>query len=245
MSHSFSNRAFRPKIACPTMAFWFAFLIACLVRNAAAAGESPPKPVGKLALDCLSSSQVPTGRPAWRAGAGERRSVADRRAAEQPRSARHVRPAGFRQGAGSDALGGRVRGQVPDLRRPGPADVGRSRSCKATLADVVRRLCDLQAEDGYLGPWPKAERLRGQWDLWGHYHIILGLRMWSEQTGDARAAATAREDGRPGLQHVPGHRPARVRRRLARDEHGDHPRRWANCTARRATSDICGWPAKC
>jgi DUF1680 family protein len=61
----------------------------------------------------------------------------------------------------------------------------------AALADVVRRLCDLQAEDGYLGPWPKAERLRGQWDLWGHYHIILGLRMWSEHTGDQRAAATA------------------------------------------------------
>jgi hypothetical protein len=52
---------------------------------------------------------------------------------------------------------------------------------KGTMEEVVDRLCQLQAEDGYLGPWPKKERLRGHWDLWGHYHVMLGLMMWYEQ----------------------------------------------------------------
>ena len=62
---------------------------------------------------------------------------------------------------------------------------------KQALQQVVDRLLALQAEDGYLGPWPKPERLRGQWDLWGHYHVLLGLLMWSEHTGDRRAQAAA------------------------------------------------------
>ncbi len=62
---------------------------------------------------------------------------------------------------------------------------------KETLQGVVSRLLDLQAEDGYLGPWPKRERLRGHWDLWGHYHVMLGLMLWHEHTGDSRAAAAA------------------------------------------------------
>jgi len=61
-----------------------------------------------------------------------------------------------------------------------------------TLRGVVARLIDLQAPDGYLGPWPKRERLRGHWDLWGHYHVMLGLMLWSEHTGDARAMRTVR-----------------------------------------------------
>ena len=58
---------------------------------------------------------------------------------------------------------------------------------------MVERLIQLQAEDGYLGPWPKKERLLGHWDLWGNYHIMLGLLMWSEQTGDQRATTAARK----------------------------------------------------
>jgi DUF1680 family protein len=61
-----------------------------------------------------------------------------------------------------------------------------------TLQTVVDRLVQLQAEDGYLGPWPKNERLRGHWDLWGHYHIMLGLMFWYEHTGDQQAATVAR-----------------------------------------------------
>ncbi len=63
---------------------------------------------------------------------------------------------------------------------------------RETLAAVVARLIELQAEDGYLGPWPKNERLRGHWDLWGHYHVMLGLMLWSDQTGDKRAFDAAR-----------------------------------------------------
>lgn len=66
---------------------------------------------------------------------------------------------------------------------------------RSKLQAVVERLLALQADDGYLGPWPKQERLRGQWDLWGHYHVLLGLLLWSEQTGDARAAAAAERIG--------------------------------------------------
>ena len=58
----------------------------------------------------------------------------------------------------------------------------------------VGELVGLQAEDGYLGPWPEAWRLRPgaptcaePWDAWGHYHVMLGLLLWHELTGDARA----------------------------------------------------------
>ncbi|MCH5377766.1 MAG: glycoside hydrolase family 127 protein, partial [Planctomycetes bacterium] len=66
---------------------------------------------------------------------------------------------------------------------------------KQTLTGVVDRLLALQADDGYLGPWPKPERLRGHWDLWGHYHVMLALMMWHEQTGDPRAIQAARRIG--------------------------------------------------
>ena len=62
---------------------------------------------------------------------------------------------------------------------------------KAVVKAVVDGVIEGQAEDGYLGPFPKEERLLAHWDLWGHYHIILGLLMWHEQTGDVRAKATA------------------------------------------------------
>ena len=61
---------------------------------------------------------------------------------------------------------------------------------KKTLQRIVDRLAQLQAKDGYLGPWPKNQRLRGHWDLWGHYHVMLGLMLWSEHTGDRQAAKT-------------------------------------------------------
>jgi len=62
-----------------------------------------------------------------------------------------------------------------------------------TLASVVARLVALQAADGYLGPWPKRERLLGHWDLWGHYHVMLGLMLWHEHTGDAKAMQAVRK----------------------------------------------------
>lgn len=61
------------------------------------------------------------------------------------------------------------------------------------VAGLVAKLIDAQAPDGYLGPFPKKDRLLKNWDLWGHYHIILGLALWHEQTGDAPALAAARK----------------------------------------------------
>lgn len=63
------------------------------------------------------------------------------------------------------------------------------------VRQFVERLLACQAEDGYLGPFPRDERLLGHWDLWGHYHILLGLLAWSEQAGDERALQAARRIG--------------------------------------------------
>jgi DUF1680 family protein len=52
---------------------------------------------------------------------------------------------------------------------------------------VIAELIDCQAEDGYLGPFTREERLLGHWDLWGHYHWMLALMMWHEDTGDEDA----------------------------------------------------------
>lgn len=70
----------------------------------------------------------------------------------------------------------------------------------------VKELASLQADDGYLGPWPADHRLTGTapncaggqrstWDAWGHYHIMLGLLLWHETAGDRRALACARRMG--------------------------------------------------
>ena len=56
---------------------------------------------------------------------------------------------------------------------------------RPVVAGVVKDLIASQAEDGYLGPFPEDQRLRGNWDLWGHYHCMLALLMWHEATGDA------------------------------------------------------------
>ena len=75
---------------------------------------------------------------------------------------------------------------------------------QARVQQFVDRLVTLQDRDGYLGPYPEAYRLTGKapnaggnatWDAWGHYHIMLGLILWHEQTGDAKALAAARKIG--------------------------------------------------
>ena len=72
---------------------------------------------------------------------------------------------------------------------------------RAYLHAFVTRLVSLQdPEDGYLGPYPKAERMslwdsttdEWTWDLWNHYHVMLGLLLWFEDCADERAFRCAR-----------------------------------------------------
>lgn len=61
------------------------------------------------------------------------------------------------------------------------------------VASVIEQLYAAQADDGYLGPFPRDQRLLANWDLWGHYHSMQALLMWHERTGDERALATCRK----------------------------------------------------
>ena len=77
---------------------------------------------------------------------------------------------------------------------------------KSYVAQFVAHLVQLQADDGYLGPFPLADRLDGRplncqggkygsWDVWGHYHIMLGMLLWYEETGDKSALNCATKIG--------------------------------------------------
>lgn len=54
---------------------------------------------------------------------------------------------------------------------------------KQTIDTFVRDLIACQADNGYLGPFPESSRLTGgNWDVWGHYHCMLGLMFYYEDT---------------------------------------------------------------
>jgi len=69
------------------------------------------------------------------------------------------------------------------------------------LRQFVEELITCQADDGYLGCWPKSYRLTNHapnvswgtlnWDTWGHYHAMLGLLLWHELENDASALQAA------------------------------------------------------
>ena len=69
-----------------------------------------------------------------------------------------------------------------------------SRKLKSHLKRFVDDLIAAQAPDGYLGPWPRQLRMTGEgkWDLWGQYHVMLGLYLWYRETRDRNALAACR-----------------------------------------------------
>jgi DUF1680 family protein len=65
---------------------------------------------------------------------------------------------------------------------------------------LVHRLITAQGEDGYLGPFEKSMRFYNDpsgrkcvWDYWGHYHILLALLMYYEDTGSESALGASRD----------------------------------------------------
>src|SRR6266404_5449129 len=61
------------------------------------------------------------------------------------------------------------------------------------VSNVVAAFIATQADDGYLGPFPKDIRLLKNWDLWGHYHALSALALLHQHTGDPAALAAARK----------------------------------------------------
>jgi DUF1680 family protein len=77
-----------------------------------------------------------------------------------------------------------------------------SPALKRKLAQFVRDFVAYQDADGYLGPFPTGYRLSAvapniggaagdSWDAWGHYHAMIGMLRWNEETGDAAALQCA------------------------------------------------------
>jgi len=66
---------------------------------------------------------------------------------------------------------------------------------RRTVELVMSETLVSQDADGYLGPFTKEQRLLSNWDLWGHYHIMLAMLMWHEQDGDEAALTCARRMG--------------------------------------------------
>ncbi len=64
------------------------------------------------------------------------------------------------------------------------------KALREVTARVMRELIRTQAKDGYLGPFPD-KHLLDRWDLWGHYHCMLALYLWNQDTGDSAALEAA------------------------------------------------------
>ncbi len=74
---------------------------------------------------------------------------------------------------------------------------------RGLIEDTVAAMVGAQDADGYLGPFPRPERLSGTivdghgrtWDLWGHYHAIVGLLLWHAESGQEPALRAATRIG--------------------------------------------------
>jgi DUF1680 family protein len=73
---------------------------------------------------------------------------------------------------------------------------------KSIVAEVVHELIGYQERDGYLGPFDFVDTIEGpggqtiqvpsrifgnNWDVWGHFHCVLGLFEWFLYSGDNAA----------------------------------------------------------
>jgi hypothetical protein len=81
---------------------------------------------------------------------------------------------------------------VQILRLTGDAEL------RCHLERFVKDLCACQGFDGYLGCWPEGSRLKNHapncentWDTWSHYHMMLGLLLWNDISGDTVALNAA------------------------------------------------------
>ncbi|UCH35067.1 MAG: glycoside hydrolase family 127 protein [Armatimonadota bacterium] len=71
--------------------------------------------------------------------------------------------------------------------------ITRAASLKRVIEQVVSDFIATQSAEGYLGPFPKEQRLMVGWDLWGHYHAFVGLLLYYDDTGDERALQAVRK----------------------------------------------------
>ncbi len=70
----------------------------------------------------------------------------------------------------------------------------RDEELKNVVDRFVKDLIACQQEDGYLGPFPKSSRITGgNWDVWGHYHCMLGLMLYYEDTRYEPALETCKK----------------------------------------------------
>ena len=98
----------------------------------------------------------------------------------------------------------------------------RRAAAKPSCADFVRALIAAAGRrTATSGPWPQDSPLTNcsphhparehrTWDTWGHYHVMLGLLLWHEETGRPPRPGLRPPHRRPVLPQVPGRRPPRL-----------------------------------
>jgi hypothetical protein len=71
----------------------------------------------------------------------------------------------------------------------------RDQELKGRLRRFVSELIAAQDADGYFGPFPRDQRMTGKglWDLWGQYHVMLGLYLWDKEVGEPIARNACRK----------------------------------------------------
>ena len=124
---------------------------------------------------------------------------------------------------------------------------------RAQIDRFVDELIAVQDADGYLGAFPQPRAPDRQdartasmplWDLWGHYHCMLGLLLWYKETGYEPALDACLPRRRLPVRALPGHGRARPRRGRRGDEHGHQPTACACSTRRPASRATCAWCAR-